>query len=119
MVKLRFSRRDLEAMAGHNMLEALSFEVRVVVDDEAEDFVGPIIEKVEDVLVKPGWSGLRQVSFKLSIPYARNKQKLCDALKSLLAKYISHLSTLESVAFNYSVNLEFNSNYKNILNCTI
>jgi hypothetical protein len=57
---------ELEAMAGHNMLEALSFKVHVDVN-HTEDFLGSIIQNVEKVLVKPGWSALRQVSFKVSI----------------------------------------------------
>ena len=93
---------ELEAMAGHNILEALSFEVRVDVDDDTEEFVGSIIQKVENVLIKPGWSGLRQISFKLSISYVRNKRNLGETLQSLPDKYLSHLSKLESVAFNYS-----------------
>jgi hypothetical protein len=93
-------------MAGHNsMLEALSFDVRVD-GHETEDFIGSIIQKVEKVLVKPGWSALRQVSFKVSIacclaPKA-NIAKLSEALQSLPHKYLSHLSKLESVACNYS-----------------
>ena len=93
---------ELEAMAGDNMLETLYFEVSVVVDDDTEDFVGSIIQKVENVLVKPGWSGLRRVTFKLRIPYVRNKRNFCERLQSLPDKYLSHLSKLKSVAFNYS-----------------
>jgi hypothetical protein len=96
---------ELEAMAGHNVLEALSFEV-LVDSDETEDSIGSIIQKVEKVLVKPGWSALRQVSFKLSIAccqVAREESaKLSEALQSLPDKYLSHLSKLESVAFNLS-----------------
>ena len=110
---------ELEAMAGHNMLEALSFEVIVIVDDGTGDFVGSVIQRVEKALMKPGWSGLRRVSFKLLIPYANNKQNFCERLQSLPDKYLSHLSKLESVAFNYSVNLKFPSNYTYKLNCTM
>ena len=83
-------------MAGHNnKLEALSFQIEVVVDDHTtEDFVGSIIQKVENALIKPGWSGLRQVSFKLLIGRNKLKRKLCEALKSLPDKYLSHLSLL-------------------------
>jgi hypothetical protein len=100
---------ELEAMAGHNMLEALSLEVEIDcigTDCPTEDSIGSIIEKVEKVLVKPGWSALRQVSFKL--PLARwgmndgYRANLCEALQSLPDKYLSHLSKLESVAFDYS-----------------
>ena len=91
--------KELEAIAGHNMLEALSFEVRVKYH-ETEDFIGSMIQEVEKVLVKPGWSALRQVSFKVSIaccpPFSG------ETLQSLPDKYLSHLSKLESVAFNYS-----------------
>ena len=92
---------ELEAMAGHNMLETLSLKVRVECD-ETEDFIGAMIEKVGNVLVKPGWSALRQVSFNVSISPWGNGKKLSEALQSLPDKYLSHLSKLESVAFNYS-----------------
>jgi hypothetical protein len=92
---------ELEAMAGRNTLEALSFEVHVG-GLETEDFIGSMIQKVEYVLVKPGWSALRQVSIKLSIGCPWNRAMLYGALESLPDKYLSHLSRLESVAFNYS-----------------
>jgi hypothetical protein len=94
---------ELEAMAGHNVLEALSLEV--VVDDlryESEDFIGPIIQDVEKELVKPGWSALRHVSFEVTIDDSMNCAELCEALQSLPDKYLSHLPNLESVTFNYS-----------------
>ena len=58
-------------MAGHKFLEALSFEVHVD-GHETKEFVGSrtIIQNMEKVLVKPGWSllrVLRQVSFEISI----------------------------------------------------
>ena len=97
---------ELEALAGHNMLEALSFKVcGVVDDDDTGDFIGSVIQKVENVLVKPGWSTLRHVSFELSLSYLRNNPELSEALQSLPDKYLSHLSKLESVAFNYSAGL--------------
>jgi hypothetical protein len=93
---------ELEAMAGHNMLETLSLEVEMDIA-VTEDFIGSIIQKVEKVLVKPGWSALRQVSFKLSLKnWVDNSANLCEALQSLPDKYLSHLSKLESVAFDYS-----------------
>ena len=97
---------ELEAMAEYNMLEALSFEVQVDAD-ETESSVGSIIQEVEKVLVKPGWSALRQVSFKLSIRCCQvsreDSAKLSEVLESLPDKYLCHLSKLESVAFNFSV----------------
>jgi hypothetical protein len=47
--------KELEAMAGHNMLEALSLKFDVE-GHETEDFMGSIIQRVEKALVKPGWS---------------------------------------------------------------
>jgi hypothetical protein len=86
---------ELEALAGHNMLEALSLKVHV--DGlETEDFIGFIIQKVENVLVKPGWSALRQVSFKVLFKpgsrwtWTRDGAKLSMALQSLPDKYLSH-----------------------------
>ena len=57
---------ELEAMAGYNILEVLSIEVQVDAN-ESGDFIGSIIQKLEKVLVKPGWSVLRQVSFRVSV----------------------------------------------------
>ena len=96
---------ELEAMAGHNILEALSFEFEVD-GDETEDFVGSIIQKLEKVLVRPGWSVLKQVSFKVSVERYKTdfaiSTALCEVLQFLPDKYLSHLPKLESVAFNYS-----------------
>ena len=97
---------ELEAMAGRNTLEALSIEVQV---DRfvAEDAVGSVLWPLEEVLVKPGWSALRQVSFKVKIvPVpgfpAEYSAKLCEALQSLPDKYLSHLPKHESITFNFS-----------------
>jgi hypothetical protein len=96
---------ELEAMAGHNMLEALSFQVGINCDG-TEDSIGSIIQKVEKVLVKPGWSALRRISFKLIlVRWGKDdgySTELCEALKFLPDKYLSHLSKLESVTFDYS-----------------
>ena len=98
---------ELEALAGHNMLEALSF--RVYLDGyETEDFIGSIIQKVEGVLVKPGWSALREISFILKVfclgsMGSRDAANLSKWLHSLRDKYLSHLSKLDSVTLNYSV----------------
>jgi hypothetical protein len=85
---------ELEAMAGHNMLEALSFKVYVN-DRDTVDFIGSIIQEVGKVLVKPGW-------FALVISLWENCTGLSEALQSLPNKYLSYLPKLESVAFNYS-----------------
>ena len=95
---------ELEALVGHNMLETLSFTVRVFALEE-EDFVGSKIQKVEKVLVKPGWSKLKQVSFRVSTGRFGGARTLSKALRSLPDKYLSQLSKLESVAFDYSVGL--------------
>ena len=96
----------LETMAGHNMLEVLSIEVQVD-GDETEDSVTSIIQNVEKVLVKPGWSALKQVSFIVSIGFRRvsmeNSARLSKALQSLPDKYPGPLSKLKSVTFNFSV----------------
>jgi hypothetical protein len=94
----------LEAMAGHNMLEALSLEVLVLEERERETFIGSAFRIVEEALVKPGWSALRQVSFKVSI--RSWAPELSEALQFLPDKYLSHLSKLESVAFSYECNME-------------
>ena len=96
---------ELERMAGYNMLEALSFEVQVD-GDEAEDFIGSLFQNVEVVLVKPGWSLLRQVTFEVTITCClvpmEDSAMLSEALQSLPDKYLSCLPKFESVAFNFS-----------------
>ena len=93
---------ELEALAGHNMLETLSLIVHVF-SLRTEDFVGSTIQNVEKVLVKPGWSMLRHVSLEILIARHAASRKLCKELQSLPDKYLSRLSNLESVAFDYSV----------------
>ena len=95
--------KELEAMAGHNMLEALSFEVSInIISPEPEDFIGSMIQKLEEVLlVKPGWSALREVSLKVIIPHGRDGERLF-ADKYVIGQ-LSSSSKSESVAFNYSV----------------
>jgi hypothetical protein len=92
----------LEAMAGHNMLEALSFEVHVD-GHETEDSIGSIIQNMATVLVKPGWSALRQVYFKVLFASSdvsrEDRAKLLETLQSLPDKYLNHLPKL--VAFNF------------------
>ena len=95
---------ELEALAGHNMLEALSFAFQVD-GNETENFIGSSMQETETILVKPGWSALKQVSFKASITPSENSAKLCEELQSLPDKYLSHLTKLESIAFNYSAYL--------------
>jgi hypothetical protein len=95
---------ELEALAGHNMLETLSFKVHVFFA-RAEDFVGSTIQKVEKVLVRPGWPTLRRVSLEGSIAHSGAARELCETLQSLPDKYLVHLSNLESIAFDYSVYL--------------
>ena len=103
----------LETMVGYNMLEVLSIEFKVNGCD-TEEKVGSIIQDVEKVLVGPGWSALRQVSFKVSIFLIRilrpseslfedEKWRLYEKLQSLPDRYLSHLPKLESVVFKYSV----------------
>jgi hypothetical protein len=98
---------ELEALVGHNKLEALSFGI-FVLSLETEDFIGCLLQKVEKVLVKSGWSALRDVSIEVTLapfgnPNVGRRAKLFKALQSLPNGYLSHLSKLESVTFNYSV----------------
>jgi hypothetical protein len=101
---------ELEAMAGHEMLEDLSFDV-VLNRLETEVSIGSRIQEVETFLVKPGWLTLRQVSIKISIAYGSREDRtiLIEALQSLPDKYLSRLSNLESVTFNYSVVRQYSS----------
>ena len=89
---------ELEAMAGHNMLEALSFFFDLRAADDAECFIDSIIQEVEKV-VKSGWSALRKVSFKFSIMWKwrdsrESIAKLPEVLQFLPDKYLS-ISILE------------------------
>ena len=90
---------ELEALAGHNMLEALFLKI-LVYGHETEYFIGSIIQKVEGVLVKPGWSALRKVSFKLEVELDK-RAMLSMVLQSFPDKYLTHLSKLVSVTFNW------------------
>ena len=94
---------ELEAMAGHNVLEDLTYTIDVG-GYETEDEIGPIIQKVGEVLIKPGWSALKQVTFKVEIAYCLApkgvRKKLSEELQSLPDKYLSHLS--KQLEFNYS-----------------
>ena len=74
---------ELEAMAGHDMLEALSLEVQVHFHVPlVSSFVGSVIEEMVKVLVKPGWSALRQVSIKVSIKFCpESTTKMSEALQ--------------------------------------
>ena len=96
----------LELMAGHNMLEALSFDLHVDDQKETEDSIGSEVQRMEKVLVKSGWSTLRQVSFKIKLMRWGNSQnvELYKAVEQTLPdKYLNRLSKLESVALDYSV----------------
>ena len=88
------------------MVEALSIEF-VLGEDGTVDSIGSNFQKVEKVLVKPGWSALRKVSFKVLCPSWRNSPKFFEALQSLPDIYLSYLSKLESVSFNYSVSVGY------------
>ena len=110
--------KDLKRMVGHySMLKALSFKFRISfhVEEETENpsgTTGAILQNLGEVLVKPGWSGLRQVSFQVSMPYCgfgksrEDITELSEELHSVPDKYPSHLSKLESVSFNYSVDVD-------------
>ena len=91
----------LEAMAGNNILEALSFEAHAKGFIE-ENSIGSEVRRMEKVLVKPGWSALRQVSFKVTIARHRNGPLNKALVQSPPDKHLSHLLKLESVIFNYS-----------------
>ena len=81
-------------MAGYNMLEALSCEVRVDPKDVKDsDIIGSIIQDMEKVLVKPGWTSLRQVSFKVSCIVTEESdytRMFSELLQYLPDKYLSH-----------------------------
>ena len=96
---------ELEAMAGHNVLEALTYAIDIG-GRETEDDIGSILQKVGEILIKPGWSALKQVSFKVVIACCSSPKevtaKLCEVLQSLPDKYLSHISNSKQLEFNYS-----------------
>ena len=79
---------------------------RVLVNDhwpDTVDSIGLTFEEVDKVLIKPGWSALRQVSFKIKFTcWWESGLELYDTLQSLPDKYLSRLSNLESVASSFS-----------------
>ena len=91
---------ELEAMAGHYMLEALSIDVHIL-NHEPADLIGSKLQELEKVLVKPGWSALRRVSFDVTITCCFSTGS-SEVLRSLPDKYLSHLPKLKSIAFSYS-----------------
>ena len=98
----------LEAMTGRNMLESLTLEVKVYRYETADD-IGSRIQSVEKILVNPGWPALRQVSFKVPVSCCAPRKstelvgELVVKLRILLPnKYLSHLSKLDSFAFDFS-----------------
>ena len=99
---------ELEAMAGHYTLEALSiiFDHDSQNDGEAS-ILGSNIQKVGRVLVRPGWSTLRRVFFTVRGSYSgltdREKLSMSETLQCLPDKYLSHLSKLDSISFHYSL----------------
>ena len=101
---------ELEAMAGHNVLETLSLEVYVD-QHETEYSIGNTFQEVEKVLVKPGWSALRQVSFNVSVASPSARAELADALQSLPDRFLGRISKLESVAFSYSAYVDTSAEY--------
>ena len=94
---------ELEAIARRNWLESLSLEFQVV-GIEPEEIIGSAFQKVEQILVKPGWSALRRVSFQVSVRRS-DSEMVVQSLNSLPDKYLSHLPKLESVAFNFSAHM--------------
>ena len=89
-------------MAGHNVLEALNFEIEMG-DSNSEDCIGAII---------PNWGrywsnlgGLPYDGFFFKFDCLIVDSTEFEALRSLtIEKHLSHFSELESLAFNYSLN---------------
>jgi hypothetical protein len=99
---------ELGSMAGNNILESFSLEI-LADDNGTGDFIGSMFQSVEQILVKPGWSALRQVSFNVTIPSWRDDlSEVLPLLQSLPDKYLSHFPKLESVAFSYECNVDEN-----------
>ena len=92
---------ELEAMTGRNVLEVLSVRVNIYDGCEIDESIGPIFQKLE-VLVEPGWSSLREVTLYVCCLRAVEREK-AEILRSLPNKYLSRLSKLESVTFDYSI----------------
>ena len=86
---------ELEAMAGHNILEALYFKVNV---DGYEKGNSSIIHNAEKAL---NLGGLLLDSFLYDLNYILSGIMGGQSLD----KYLSHLSKFESIAFNFSASV--------------
>ena len=91
---------ELEAMAGHNMQEALSFEVKVVGQETGLHWIripkgGGDTGQTWVVCLETGFV------YKVSCRNWVSRSQF-EALRSLPNNYLSHLPIPESVAFNYS-----------------
>jgi len=86
--------KELEAMAGRNILEEVVFELFLDVKDK-EESIGPIVQNVERAVLRPGFPALRRVIFKFHCLERRSERdaaELTEALESSLPeKYLSHL----------------------------
>ena len=104
---------ELEAMTGHYMLEALSFEINID-NHDTENCIRSIIEEVEKILVKPGWSALRHVSFEFSLGYRGKSREEVAKLSEALLQYLpdkypnfSKLEELVAINSSYVIKCEF------------
>ena len=107
---------ELEAMARHNVLETLSYTITMSssenTEDDADDFIGTIIQKVVGVLIKPGWSALRLVFFTVFHHAWRDSdRKNLEALQSLTDKCLSHILKLESESVRVTFHCVRKSDY--------
>ena len=88
------------------------FEIELCVDDDGIKCHGGIeslIQNIEKVLVKPGWSALRRVSFKVPMlccsivpQYSAGLSETLQSLLVLPDKYLSHFPKLKPIAFSLS-----------------
>ena len=92
--------RELEAMAGRNILEEVIFEIFLELGDK-EEVIGPIVQNVEKALVRPGFPALQRVIIKFSCLERMSnsdEEKLAAMLESSIPeKYLSNLLEHPSV----------------------
>ncbi|KAF8968071.1 hypothetical protein BDZ97DRAFT_2073145 [Flammula alnicola] len=95
---------ELENMAGRksNVLEDLEIQVKVGTDSNCK--TGDEWGRLDQVLTKPGWPALQDVSLQITIySYSRNDDTLLRTLKNLPQMQLTGLSSSTTTSFHFDV----------------
>ncbi|KAF8968080.1 hypothetical protein BDZ97DRAFT_450582 [Flammula alnicola] len=95
---------ELGKMAGRqsNVLEDLEIQVKVALDCNCE--TGDEWGRLDQVLTKPGWPALQDVSLQITIySYRRNDNTLLRTLKNLPQTQFTGLSSSTTTSFHFDV----------------